>query len=65
MKKQEREVFLAQYKEIDTKIKEITDKSTIKSKEFEEKEEVIDRMASKLVVPTVEEGFDAVIEINP
>ena len=27
--------------------------------------EVIDRMASKLVVPTVEEGFDAVIEINP
>ena len=27
--------------------------------------EVIERMASKLVVPTVEEGFDAVIEINP
>ena len=26
--------------------------------------EVIERMASKLVVPTVEEGFDAVIEIK-
>lgn len=48
VKKQEREVFLAQYKEIDTKIKEITDKSTIKSKEFEEKEEVIDRERIKL-----------------
>lgn len=48
VKKQEREVFLAQYKEIDTKIKEITDKSTIKSKEFEEKEEIIDRERIKL-----------------
>ena len=48
LKKQEREVFLAQYKEIDAKIKEITDKSTIKSKEFEENEEVIDRERIKL-----------------
>lgn len=48
VKKQEREVFLAQYKEIDAKIKEITDKSTIKNKEFEEKEEVIDRERIKL-----------------
>ncbi len=48
VKKQEREVFLAQYKELDVKIKEITDKSTIKNKEFEEKEEVIDREHIKL-----------------
>lgn len=48
VKKQEREVFLAQYKELDTKIKEITDKSTIKNKEFDEKEEVIDRERIKL-----------------
>ena len=48
VKKQEREVFLAQYKEIDTKIKEITDKSTTKNKEFEEKEEIIDRERIKL-----------------
>ena len=48
VKKQEREVFLAQYKEIDAKIKEITDKSSIKNKEFEEKEEVIDRERIKL-----------------
>lgn len=48
VKKQEREVFLAQYKELDAKIKEITDKSTIKNKEFEEKEEVIDRERIKL-----------------
>ena len=48
VKKQEREVFLAQYKEIDTKIKEITDKSNIKNKEFEEKEEIIDRERIKL-----------------
>ena len=48
VKKQEREVFLAQYKEIDAKIKEITDKSTIKNKEFDEKEEVIDRERIKL-----------------
>lgn len=48
VKKQEREVFLAQYKEIDAKIKEITDKSTIKNKEFEENEEVIDRERIKL-----------------
>lgn len=48
VKKQEREVFLAQYKEIDAKIKEITDKSTTKNKEFEENEEVIDRERIKL-----------------
>lgn len=48
VKKQEREVFLAQYKDLDLKIKEITDKSTIKNKEFEEKEEVIDRERIKL-----------------
>ena len=48
VKKQEREVFLAQYKEIDAKIKEITDKSNIKNKEFDENEEVIDRERIKL-----------------
>ena len=48
VKKQEREVFLAQYKELDAKIKEITDKSSKKNKEFEENEEVIDRERIKL-----------------
>lgn len=48
VKKQEREVFLAQYRELDAKIKEITEKSTAKNKEFEDAEEVIDRERIKL-----------------
>lgn len=48
VKKQEREVFLAQYRELDAKIKEITDRSTAKNKEFEDIEEVLDRERIKL-----------------
>lgn len=48
VKKQEREVFLAQYRELDAKIKEITDRSTAKNKEFEDTEEVLDRERIKL-----------------
>lgn len=48
VKKQEREVFLAQYRELDAKIKEITDKSTTKNKEFEKTEEAIDGERIKL-----------------
>ena len=48
VKKQEREVFLAQYRELDAKIKEITDRSTSKNKEFEDAEEVLDRERIKL-----------------
>lgn len=48
VKKQEREVFLAQYRELDAKIKEITNRSTAKNKEFEDTEEVLDRERIKL-----------------
>lgn len=48
VKKQEREVFLAQYRELDAKIKEITDRSTAKNKEFEYTEELLDRERIKL-----------------
>ena len=48
IKKQEREVFLSQYRELEAKIKEITDKSTSKNKEFEDAEEVLDRERIKL-----------------
>jgi len=48
VKKQEREVFLAQYRELDAKIKEITDRSTTKNKEFEKTEEAIDGERIKL-----------------
>lgn len=48
IKKQEREVFLAQYRELEAKIKEITDRSTSKNKEFEDAEEVLDRERIKL-----------------
>ena len=48
IKKQEREVFLSQYRELEAKIKEITDRSTSKNKEFEDAEEVLDRERIKL-----------------
>ena len=48
VKKQEREVFLSQYRELEAKIKEITDRSTSKNKEFEDAEEVLDRERIKL-----------------
>ena len=48
IKKQEREVFLSQYRELEAKIKEITDRSTAKNKEFEDTEEVLDRERIKL-----------------
>lgn len=48
LKKQEREVFLAQYKELDTQIKTVVTLSTATNEAFEEKENELDKKRNTL-----------------